>query len=78
MIDRFDRRAALIAMYAGFVAATLACALAPGYATFFAARVLAGAFGGVIGSIILAIVGDVIPAARHSKAALPHKGRMAA
>ena len=68
VIDRFDRRSALIAMYAGFVAATLACALAPGYVTFFAARVLAGAFGGVIGSLVLAIVGDLIPAARRGRA----------
>ena len=68
VIDRFDRRAALMAMYAGFVVATLACALAIGYWTFFAARVLAGAFGGVIGSIVLAIVGDVIPPGRRGRA----------
>lgn len=68
VIDKFDRRTALLAMYAGFVVATLACALSPGYWTFFAARALAGAFGGVIGSLVLAIVSDVIPPERRGRA----------
>jgi predicted MFS family arabinose efflux permease len=68
VIDRYDRRAALMAMYAGFVLATLACALAPGYWSFFAARAMAGAFGGVIGSVVMAIIGDVIPAERRGRA----------
>ncbi len=68
VIDRFDRRSALLAMYAGFVLATLACAVAPGYWSFFVARALAGAFGGVIGSIVLAIVGDVVPPGRRGRA----------
>ncbi len=68
VIDRFERRSALLAMYAGFVVATLACALAPGYWTFFTARALAGVFGGVIGSVVLAIVGDLIPAERRGRA----------
>ena len=68
VIDRFERRSALLAMYAGFVVATLACALAPGYWSFFTARALAGAFGGVIGSVVLAIVGDLIPAERRGRA----------
>ena len=68
VIDRFERRRALLAMYAGFVVATLACALAPGYWTFFTARALAGVFGGVIGSVVLAIIGDLIPAERRGRA----------
>ena len=68
VIDRFERRSALLAMYAGFVVATLACALAPGYWSFFTARALAGMFGGVIGSVVLAIIGDLIPAARRGRA----------
>lgn len=68
VIDRFERRSALLAMYAGFVVATLACALAAGYWSFFIARALAGVFGGVIGSVVLAIVGDLIPAERRGRA----------
>ena len=68
VIDRFDRRRALLFVYAGFVFATLACALAPGYWSFLVARGFAGMFGGVIGSIVLAIAGDVIPAERRGRA----------
>jgi len=67
-IDRFDRRRMLRWVYAIFVFATLACALAPGFWTLLAARVLAGASGGVVGSVVLAIVGDVIPAERRGRA----------
>ena len=68
VIDRFERRSALLAMYAGFVVATLACALASGYWSFFTARALAGVFGGVIGSVVLAIVGDLIAPERRGRA----------
>ena len=67
-MDRFDRRRALLALYAGFVLGTLACAVAPGYWTLMTARVVAGAFGGVAGSVVLSIVGDVIPSERRGRA----------
>ena len=67
-IDRFDRRTALLFMYVGFVAGTLACAFAPDYYTLLATRAFTGAFGGITGSIILAIVGDVIPNERRASA----------
>lgn len=67
-IDRFDRRRMLRWVYAIFVAATLACALAPGFWSLLAARALAGASGGVVGSVVMAIVGDVIPAERRGRA----------
>ena len=68
VIDRYDRRHALLALYAGFVLATALCGLAPGYAALLAARVLAGAFGGVLGAQILAIVADTVPYARRARA----------
>jgi predicted MFS family arabinose efflux permease len=68
VIDRFDRRRVLAAVYAVFVVSTLACALAPGFWSLLAARILSGASGGVTGSLVLAIVGDVIPAERRGRA----------
>ncbi|MFN0313674.1 MAG: MFS transporter [Burkholderiales bacterium] len=67
-IDRFDRKRALLFLYAGFVVSTLLCGLASGYATLLAARIFAGAFGGVAGAVVYAIVGDAIPRERRGTA----------
>ncbi len=67
-IDRFDRRTALLALYAGFVLGTLACAVAPNYELLVVARAVAGAFGGILGALIFAIVGDCIPDVRRGAA----------
>jgi predicted MFS family arabinose efflux permease len=67
-IDRFDRRHSLLVLYAGFILATLACALAPGYHWLLVARAAAGAFGGVLGAGIFSIVGDVVPESRRGAA----------
>jgi MFS transporter, DHA1 family, inner membrane transport protein len=61
IMDRLDRKHALLWLYTGFGLATLACALAPTYPLLLAARVAAGACGGVAGAIVQAIVADVIP-----------------
>jgi predicted MFS family arabinose efflux permease len=66
--DRFDRKTALLACYAGLIVGTLGCALAPSYSLLLLARVVAGFFGGVLGSIIMAMVGDAIPDARRGRA----------
>ncbi|MCF3648963.1 MFS transporter [Synoicihabitans lomoniglobus] len=68
VLDRFDRKRALMVMYAAFAVATLACALAPTYLTLLLARVAAGACGGLVGSILTAMVGDVIPPERRGRA----------
>ena len=52
----------------GFIAATLACALAPGYHWLLRCARGSGAFGGVLGASIFAIVGDVIPESRRGAA----------
>lgn len=67
-IDRFDRRHALMVLYAGFTVGTLVCALAPSYSIFLAARALTGAFGGTLGAVILATIGDIIPFERRGSA----------
>ena len=67
-LDRFDRKRALLWVFAGFGFATLSCGLAPTYPLLLGARVLAGAFGGVTASIILAMVGDLVPLERRGAA----------
>ena len=67
-LDRFDRKRALLVLYAGFGLATLACGLAPTHHTLLAARLAAGAFGGLAGSLVTAMVGDIIPPARRGRA----------
>ncbi len=68
VLDRFDRKHALLAVYSGFGLATLACALAPNYGALLVARFAAGAFGGVSSSIVTAMVGDLIPPVRRGRA----------
>jgi predicted MFS family arabinose efflux permease len=67
-LDWFDRKRALLWLYAGFALGTLFCALAPTYHALVAARAFAGGFGGVVGAVILAIVGDVVPMERRGAA----------
>jgi predicted MFS family arabinose efflux permease len=67
-IDRFDRKHALLALYAGFTVGTFLCAVAPGYWSLMLARVATGIFGGVLGAIALAIVGDAFPDERRGMA----------
>src|ERR1051325_7374593 len=43
LLDRYDRKRALLGLYAGFVLATLFCALAPTYHLLVLARAAAGA-----------------------------------
>ncbi len=66
--DRFDRKSALLFVYAGLIVGTLGCALAPTYAALLVARTIAGLFGGVQGSIAFSIVGDLVPDERRGRA----------
>jgi predicted MFS family arabinose efflux permease len=68
VIDRFERKRALLWMYAGFALATLACGLATTYGALMAARVAAGVFGGVLGALVQTIVGDAVPFERRGQA----------
>jgi predicted MFS family arabinose efflux permease len=67
-IDRFDRKIALLALFAGLTTGTLLCAAAPGYWSLMLARTVAGAFGGVGGAFILVIIGDAFPEIRRGRA----------
>lgn len=68
VIDRFERKKALLALYAGFIVATLACGLAPTYGSLMGARIAAGVFGGVLGALVQTIVGDAIAFERRGRA----------
>jgi DHA1 family inner membrane transport protein len=68
IIDRFSRRIAFLALFAGFLFGTLLCGLAPNYRFLLTARVTTGAFGGILGGMSLAIIGDVFPEERRGRA----------
>jgi predicted MFS family arabinose efflux permease len=68
LIDRFDRKRALIGIYFGFTAGTFACALAPTYELLLISRLTTGAFGGALGALILAIVSDLFAYEKRAKA----------
>lgn len=67
-IDRFDRKTALLTLYAGFIIGTFSCAIAPTYGILMTARILTGAFGGMLGALVLVIIGDAIPFERRGRA----------
>lgn len=58
LIDRFDRKHALLFLAWGFTAGTALCAVAAGYQVLLVGRCIAGFFGGMLGALVLAIVGD--------------------
>lgn len=68
VLDRFDRKRALLVLYTAFAVTNLACALAPNYALLLVARTLAGAFGGLAFSMVIAMVGDIVPPDRRGRA----------
>jgi predicted MFS family arabinose efflux permease len=68
MLDRFDRKRALLVLYAGFGVATFACGWAPNHHALLVARFAAGAFGGLASSLVTAMIGDVVPPSRRGRA----------
>src|SRR5260370_22401995 len=67
-LDRFDRKTALLTLYAGFTLGTLLCGIAPNYPLLLAPRAVAGAFCGGAASVVVSVVGDVFPDARRGTA----------
>lgn len=68
VLDRYDRRRALVLSLVGLVLGTVAGGFAQGFGTLLAARVVAGFFGGPATSVSLSVIADIIPAARRGKA----------
>ncbi len=67
-LDRFDRKKALLTLYAGFTVGTFLCSVAPTYVFLVSARIVAGLFGGILAATILAIISDIIPYERRGTA----------
>jgi len=67
-VDRFERKRVLLACFALFALATLACGLAPNYSMLILARGLAGVFGGIMGALVHTMIGDAIPFSRRARA----------
>ncbi len=59
VLDRVDRKSALLFLYAGWSVGTLLCGLADSYFLLVALRFVTGAFGGVIGALAYAVVSDL-------------------
>jgi predicted MFS family arabinose efflux permease len=67
-IDRFDRRRALLWLYAGFIVATALCGVAPIIRCCSWRASSPALFGGVLGGLTFAIVADLVPYARRASA----------
>jgi predicted MFS family arabinose efflux permease len=68
ILDRFDRKRALVLCLVGLVTGTASCGFAVSLPTLMAARFLAGAFGGPATALSLAIISDRIPAELRGRA----------
>ncbi len=68
IIDRFDRRKALLVMLVAMALSELACAFSPSYDVLFIFRMTCGACAGVIGGLLNTIIGDAIAPERRGKA----------
>lgn len=67
-VDKYDRKKVLLLGYTGFIAATIACGIAPGYTFLLTARIVAGLFGGLIGAQVMSIVADTFSYERRGAA----------
>ncbi len=67
-LDRFDRRRAMLGLFAGLCVGTVACAVANSYVALVGARIFCGLFGGVIGATALAAMGDLVPESHRARA----------
>lgn len=67
-LDRFDRKKALLVIYGGFTAGTLACGLCNTYEALLSVRFMTGLFGGLNGALVYSIVSDMFSYSRRGKA----------
>lgn len=68
IVEKYDRKYALLFLFAGFIIGTLGCGLSDSYSQLLIFRIVAGAFGGMAGTMVMSIVGDTVPIEYRSKA----------
>jgi predicted MFS family arabinose efflux permease len=68
ILDRFDRKRALIFCLVGLLVGTAAGGFAWDFHSLVGTRILAGFFGGPASALVLSIISDIIPPARRGKA----------
>jgi DHA1 family inner membrane transport protein len=68
LLDRFDRKKALLLLLSGFAVGTFLCAAAPNFWVLLLGRAVAGSFAGIMGANVLSIVSDVFPESRRATA----------
>lgn len=68
LLDRFDRKRALLFLYSGFVVGTGLCAIASTMMMLLMARIIAGGFAGVMSAVSYSIVADTVPNQRRGLA----------
>lgn len=68
ILDRFDRRSALVLFAVGFAAATALSACARDIAELIVLRAIAGLFAGPLSGLLVAIAADNVPAERRGAA----------
>ncbi|SES82230.1 Predicted arabinose efflux permease, MFS family [Nitrosomonas marina] len=68
IVDRFDRKHALIVLCSGFMLAMLLCAASVNYQMLLYSRAIAGMFGGLMSATVFSIIADLIPEWRRGKA----------
>ena len=61
VLDRYDRKRALVSLMLGLTAATALCGVASRIEILIAGRILAGACGGLIQALLFTIIGDCFP-----------------
>lgn len=59
VIDKFDRKNALLVLYTGFTVGTLICGFCDNYVSLLLARLFTGFFGGLIGALVLSVISDL-------------------
>lgn len=68
LLDRFDRKSALLFIYLGFSFGTLLSGFVDSYELLLGLRIITGLFGGIIGAMVLSVVSDLFAFHERGKA----------